>query len=236
MAKGRIQSLNGRHFPIAGERRRSLIPKVRLEHTRVLPHRILSPARHRTISICLVSRSCCKPSKIGRILRATCVIALVLYWSRIANAVIKMLPEAGSNAKLLDQRHRTRPALHPPEFLSLHRRHEWLKASTSPTATTSSTTLRPSRAYQRAWLISCSSATAVSSPDLIFPLCSSREPVSGGYVANGRIPRIFITESLALSTSRASPASESRSRNASMSESVTRPTRFMSGSYPDCRA
>ena len=33
------------HFPTAGERRRSLIPKVGLEPTRVLPHRILSPAR-----------------------------------------------------------------------------------------------------------------------------------------------------------------------------------------------
>ena len=45
LAEGRLQSLNGRHFPTAGERRRSLIPKVGLEPTRVLPHRILSPAR-----------------------------------------------------------------------------------------------------------------------------------------------------------------------------------------------
>ena len=45
LAEGRLQSLNGRHFPTAGERCRSLIPKVGLEPTRVLPHRILSPAR-----------------------------------------------------------------------------------------------------------------------------------------------------------------------------------------------
>ena len=56
------------------------------------------------------------------------------------------------------------------------------------------------------------------------------------HVSMGRIPRIRITESLAFSTSRASPASELCSRTASMSCPVTRPMRCRSRSYPACRA
>ena len=91
-----------------------------------------------------------------------------------------------------------------------------------------STRFRPIRTYRRATLISFSSATAVSSPDLFLSLSSTREPVSGDYVSIGRIPSIFVIESLALSTSRASPASDIRSRNASTSDSVTLPTHFRS--------